>query len=129
VKLEAWLCNQPAKLQYTDLKTYILERFCLKPTERAQRILQLASIALGDQTISETWAEIQSLATLPQPVGGLPGKVSLKREILLQRLPHEIRHALPNATNMTMDDLVKEADQLLLACKATLHNIFSVNDV
>lgn len=127
-KLDAWLSKQPSKVLYQDLKEYILGRFTLSQNERAQRILKLAGVPLGDQTVSEAWDEILSLATLAQADDELPRKVSLKREILLQRIPDEIRCLIPDATELHIDDLVDKADKLISARNATL-NPHSVDEV
>ena len=128
-KLDSWIADKPAKLDYVELKNYILDRFTMKITERAQRILQLAGVPLGDQTASEAWDEISCLASVPQTSGELPKKVSLKREIFLQRLPDRIRRALPDAERMDMQVLVREADKLIMADKATTTGGVSVDAV
>lgn len=118
-RLDTWLDQQDIKLDYKDLKQYVVKRFSPSASERAQRILQMADQPLGDTTVQEAYDEIEALARLPTEEGKDPQRVSLEREILLQRLPRQIRQALPDAHSMEKDDLVDKADKLLQSFKAT----------
>lgn len=117
--IQAWLAEQPDHLQYEDLKDYILKRFSLPASERAQRVLALAKQPLGDSTARERWEEMQSLLILPPNKDGNKVTVSLEREVFLQSLPDAVRQALPDAHAMPLDDLINQADKLLTAHKAT----------
>jgi hypothetical protein len=118
--IQAWLTEQPEQLEYEDLKAYILKRFSLSETDRAQRVLSLAQQPLGDSTARDRWEEIQSLLILPAGKNGPPKTVSLEREIFLQSLPDAVRQSLPDAHTMETRDLIAQADKLLDAHKATL---------
>lgn len=111
-RITGWLSRQDANLDYNTLKEYIIKRFSLPPAERAQHLLNMASIPIGDLTATECWDEIETLATRPD-------KVSLEREILLQRLPDAVRRALPDAHELPISELLTKADQLLSTHRTT----------
>lgn len=111
-KISGWLSRQEDNLKYADLKTFIMERFSVSMSERAQQLLALAHQPIGDQTATECWDEIQQLMKNPTTI-------SLEREILLQRLPDSVRRAIPDAHELSEDDLLKQADSLLSTDKAT----------
>ena len=121
--IQAWLADQPDEIDYEDLKTYIMGRFSIPASERAQKALQLAKEPLGDTRAQERWDEIQALVNKPT-------KVSLEKEIFLQALPSAVRQALPKAHEMATEALIKEADQLLEAHRATTRNpsVYSATD-
>ena len=122
-RIAHWLNDQPDVLSYEKLKTYLLKEFTLKPAARAQKVLAMASQPLGDLSASQAWFEMQALLTLPlngDDVDAKPKKVDLEREILLQRLPDEIRAGIPGAEGMTMPELLDYADALLAARRATV---------
>ena len=122
-QIQAWLADQPDEIKYEDLKTYIMGRFSLPASERAQKALQLAKEPLGDTRAQERWDEIQALVNKPT-------KVSLEKEIFLQALPSAVRQALPKAHEMSTEALIKEADQLLEAHRTTTNNpsVYSATD-
>jgi hypothetical protein len=109
--------KQDTALEYGTLKAYIMKRFSHSPSERAQRFLSLAGQPLGDSTVEEAWSEIEAPAKLPTKDGEPPKRISLKREILLQRLPTDVRCQIPDADIMCMSELVNMADKLLQARK------------
>ena len=116
-----WLNDQPDELSYECLKSYLLQEFTLKASERAQRVLALASQPLGDMSVHRAWNEIQALLTMPaSETGSGPTKVDLEREILLQRLPSSIRAALPGAEDLSIADVIKRADALIDSQKAAM---------
>lgn len=116
-----WLDDQPDALEYETLKSYLLSRYSKSATDRAQLILRLASQPLGDQTADQAWNEIVSLSRLNEidPITKKLKEIDLRREIFLQRLPESVRTALPEAEDDPMEDLVKRADKLLIACRAS----------
>lgn len=118
---QAWLSEQPEELRYEDLKDYIMSRFSLPASERAQRALKLAEQPLGDSTARDRWEELQSLLILPATDDDKAPKVSLEREIFLQGLPDPVRQGLPNAHTLVIKELITQADRLLDAHKATKH--------
>jgi hypothetical protein len=115
--IDPWLEDQPKQLEYKALKTYMLTRFSLPPSERAQRVLQLADRPLGDDKPHERWEEIHSFLRLP-PKDGRVQRVSLEREIFLKCLPKEVRQGLPKAHEMDEEDLLAMTEDLLDAYKA-----------
>ena len=121
-----WLNEQPDQLSYGELKSYLLKEFSLKPAERAQRVLALATQPLGDVSAHRAWYEMQSLLTLPsnsEDPEAEPVKVDLERELWLQRLPESVRAALPCAESMPIDSLIDHADALIAAEKAATRSM------
>ena len=64
---------------------------------------------------------MQALATLPHldPTTQKPQRVDLLRELWLQRLPSSVRAALHEADDSPIEDLIKKADNLINAVKAS----------
>jgi len=119
-QVSAWLDDQPEKLDYDVLKEYLLQEYTLSHSTRAQRLLQFPSQPLGDRTAHQVWNEMQALARLPAVDQEKKNKkVDLMRELWLQTLPPNVRAALPDAENIDMRDLVKQADLLLDAANAS----------
>ena len=96
-RVAAWLDNQDTGVDYEELKTYLLQEFTLSVTARAQRLLSLPRIPLGDTTARAAWHEMQALATLPEidPATNKPRRVDLLRELWLQRLPQAVNNFVP----------------------------------
>ncbi|ROT85278.1 Transposon Ty3-I Gag-Pol polyprotein [Penaeus vannamei] len=90
-RVAAWLDNQDQNqdVEYENLKSYLLQEFTLSVSARAQKLLSLPHIPLGDTTAHAAWNEMQALATLPDldPTTNKPRRVDLMRELWLQRLP------------------------------------------
>ena len=120
-RIAAWLDNQDKDIVYEDLKTYLLQEFTLSVSARAQRLLNLPQTPLGDTTAHAAWNEMQALATLPglDPTTNKPRRVDLLRELWLQRLPSSVRAALYEADDSPMEDLIKKADNLINAARAS----------
>jgi len=117
--IQAWLAEQPDELRYEDLKEYVMTRFSLPASDRAQRVLGLAQLPLGDHTARDRWEEIQALLLLPPDKDKQVKTISLEREVFLQSLPTPVRQSLPEAHTMDVKDLIEKADRLLEAHKAT----------
>ena len=64
---------------------------------------------------------MQALATLTDldPTTKKPRRIDLLRELWLQRLPSSVRAALHEADDSPMEDLIKKADNLINAAKAS----------
>ena len=120
-EISSWLDDQPDEIEYDKLKARLLLDYTLSPSEKAQKILCLASQPLGEQTAKQAWNEILSLSRLNEvdAVTKAPKEIDLRREILLQRLPASVRAALPEADDVSIDQLVEKADKLLLSTKAS----------
>ena len=120
-RVSAWLDDQDDEINYEALKTHLLKEFTLSISARAQRLLNMPRQPLGDRTAHAAWDEMQALAKIP---GGdrttdKPRHVDLLRELWLQRLPPSVRALLHDAEYIPMDTLVKKADELLEAAKAS----------
>lgn len=132
-RVAAWLDiqDQDKDVEYDSLKNYLLQEFTLSVSARAQRLLSLPQIPLGDTTARTAWNEIQSLATLPNldPTTKKPRRVDLFRELWLQRLPPSVRAALHEADDSPMEELLKKADNLINASLASRKpdNIYSAS--
>ena len=111
-----WLDDQPETLSYDLLKQYLLTEYSSAATDRAQRILRLASQPIGDQTAKQSWNEIVSLSRLNEtdPSTGKLREIDLRREVFLQRLPETIRASLPQAYDVSMDELMKHRHKFKL---------------
>ncbi|KAK3887043.1 hypothetical protein Pcinc_008808 [Petrolisthes cinctipes] len=122
-RVAAWLDNQDQSkdMEYESLKSYLLQEFTLTVSARAQHLLGLPQLPLGDTTAHTAWNEMQALATLPDldPTTNKPRRVDLLRELWLQRLPPNVRSALHEADDSPMDDLIKKADNLINAARAS----------
>jgi hypothetical protein len=119
-RIAHWLNDQPDELSYENLKKFLLEEFTLKPAERAQKVLALASQPVGDMSARQAWYEMQALLTLPSSIPGSSKKVDLERELWLQRLPDNVRATLPGAEDTPMDALIEMADAFIVAGRATV---------
>ncbi|ROT71743.1 hypothetical protein C7M84_009929 [Penaeus vannamei] len=119
----AWLDNQDQNqdVEYENLKSYLLQEFTLSVSARAQKLLSLPHIPLGDTTAHAAWNEMQALATLPDldPTTNKPRRVDLMQELWLQRLPPSVRSALHEADDSPINDLIKKADNLINAARAS----------
>ncbi|ROT64514.1 Retrovirus-related Pol polyprotein from transposon opus [Penaeus vannamei] len=122
-RVAAWLDNQDQNqdVEYENLKSYLLQEFTLSVSARAQKLLSLPHIPLGDTTAHAAWNEMQALATLPDldPTTNKPRRVDLMRELWLQRLPPSVRSALHEADDSPINDLIKKADNLINAARAS----------
>lgn len=122
-RVAAWLDNQDQSrdIDYESLKSYLLQEFTLTVSALAQRLLSLPQLPLGDTTAHAAWNEMQALAMLPDldPETKKPRQVDLFRELWLQRLPPNVRSALHEADDSPMDDLIKKADNLINAARAS----------
>ncbi|XP_069999228.1 uncharacterized protein [Penaeus vannamei] len=67
------------------------------------------------------WNKMQALATLPDldPTTNKPRRVDLMRELWLQCLPPSVRSALHEADDSPINDLIKKADNLINAARAS----------
>ena len=108
-------------LNYDAVKSYLIKKFSPDVPDRAKRILELPRFGLGDLTAREKWEELQALMRLPayDPTTQKPKRVDLEREIWLQCLPEQIRKAIPHAEELEMDALIKQAEGLMAASRAS----------
>ena len=120
-QISSWLDEQADVMEYAVLKQYLLQEFTITPSARAQRLLSFPQQPLGDRTAHAVWHEMQALARLPytDPVTNQHQKVDLMRELWLQTLPSTVRAAIHDSDSLPMLDLVKRADDLLNATKAS----------
>ena len=122
-QISSWIDQQPDDLKYDDVKVFLLQEFTLSTAARAQKLLGYPQQSLGDRTAHAVWNEMKSLATLPaKDSNGQLKQVDLMREIWLQTLPTAIRAALHDYEDLDMDELVKKADSLLDAARASRNN-------
>ena len=120
-QVSAWLDDQTEDIKYNDLKAHLLEEFTLTPSARAQRLLQFPLQPLGDRTPQQAWNEMQALARLPNidQSTNEHERVDLMCELWLQTLPKSVRAALPEADTLKMPELLKQANNLVNAAKAS----------
>ncbi|XP_063868271.1 uncharacterized protein LOC135104670 [Scylla paramamosain] len=120
-RIAAWLDNQVKDVEYEDLKSYLLQEFTLSVSARAQHLLSMPQTPLGDTTAHTAWNEMQALATLPDldPKTNKPRRIDLLRELWLQRLPSSVRADLHEVDDCPMEDLIRKADNLINAARAS----------
>ncbi|MPC60642.1 hypothetical protein E2C01_054697 [Portunus trituberculatus] len=99
-------------IEYSDLKTFLLQRFTLSAASRVTQLLQLSKQPLGDQRSSEALLEMKALARLPTVVNGSERKLDLLRAIWLLLHLESIRAVLSGAERMDDDDLQQMAECL-----------------
>ena len=130
-KISTWLETSEGPIRYEALKGKLTEIYSLPVTERAQRVLDLINQPLGESTVMEAWDELKGLLLLPgYDEDGRRREISLSGEILLRRLPQNVRAGLTDTDSLEMDDLVKRAQSLHEAAKAsTQAAAHSVNQV
>lgn len=123
VQISHWLDDNCGEINYDVLKKYLLGEFTLTATERAQRLLRFPQKPLGDRTARAVWNEMQSLARLPEvdPATGEHKHVDLMRELWLQTLPSAVRAALHDSDSLSVTALIRKADNLLIAGRASEH--------
>ncbi|ROT60615.1 hypothetical protein C7M84_021859 [Penaeus vannamei] len=117
-RVAAWLDNQDQNqdVEYENLKSYLLQEFTLSVSARAQKLLSLPHIPLGDNSTCSM--ERDTLLDL-DPTTNKPRRVDLMRELWLQRLPPSVRSALHEADDSPISDLIKKADNLINAARAS----------
>ncbi|CAM1327433.1 Uncharacterised protein r2_g3646 [Pycnogonum litorale] len=123
-QISLWLEDFDGAIRYDDLKRYLLGKFTLTPSVRAQKLLSFPSQPLGDRSADTVWNEMQALARLPviDQTTNQHRRVDLMRELWLQVLPPAVRAALPDSDSLSMPDLVEAADKLIDAAKASHHS-------
>jgi hypothetical protein len=116
--VSAWLEQQQQEkdIVYESLKSQLLQRYCLKNSARAQKII---AMTLGDRTTVQLWNELQSLAKLPGSEDGKARQIDLIREIFLLSLPSSIRAVIFDVDELPVEHLVKKANDLITAAKAS----------
>lgn len=126
-RIAEWLESKgDTAVKYEDLKAFLLQRFTPSPAQRTAQLLQLAKQPLGDQKPSEALLEMKALARLPPAPNGQTRTVDLLRALWLLRLPEPIRAAIPNAEEISEDDLQLQADNLMDAHAASARHILAV---
>ena len=112
-KLIPWITLQGGRAPYPAFKQEIFKKCSLPEEKRAVRLLELASTPLGDLSPEAAWKEINDLFQLPEKDNrGAFKTVDLRRAIFLQRLPADIRSAITRPCEMSLEDLVKRAEDL-----------------
>ncbi|ROT85276.1 Transposon Ty3-G Gag-Pol polyprotein [Penaeus vannamei] len=112
-RVAAWLDNQDQNqdVEYENLKSYLLQEFTLSVSARAQKLLSLPHIPLGDTTAHAAWNEMQALATLPDldPTTNKPRRVGLDAGAVAAAPSPSVRSALHEADDSPINDLIKKA--------------------
>lgn len=115
-RLAPWLDDQPAELQYEQLKNHLLTEFSLSQSERARRVFAMPNLPLGDRSARDVWHDILTLCRLPiTDADGNFNEIDLKKEIWLQTLPDHVRSLLHETDTTPTADLLKKADALVEA--------------
>ncbi|XP_069995843.1 uncharacterized protein [Penaeus vannamei] len=115
-RIAPWSDSQPDDIDYDTLKQELLKEFSLSPSERAQQILNISNMPLGDRTPKQVWQETNTLCRLPtKDEQGKFHDVDLEKEIWLRSLPGNIREKLHNSDETAMDILLIRANALMEA--------------
>ena len=104
---------------YPDLKQKILSLFVPTPEERAEKLMSLTRLPIGDQRASAAFAEMEALTRIPT-VDNKSKTLDLLRVLWLMRLPDSVRAGITNFMDQTKEDITKLADSLQGAHRA--HN-------
>ncbi|XP_078793697.1 uncharacterized protein LOC144987873 [Oryzias latipes] len=105
------LRSPPPQEKYAALKEFLLRRYSLSASERAEKILSMSG--LGDSSAVDLMDSMLSL--LGSDEGGF-----LFPHIFLRQLPPPVRAALANSPRLAAGDyrgLAEEADRVLLATR------------
>ena len=126
-RIAAFLRKNPTDIDYDDLKSEILKKYSLTSSERVQKVLEIICQPLGDRTPSGAWDEISTLLKLPETdaFGDLK-EIDLQRELWLLHLPEPVRAGLYDSASLTIDELLKKADDLQISHRAAIRR--SKND-
>lgn len=98
------LQSPPAEDKYEHLKQQLLRTFGLTRRDRAARLLDMASLSLGDRKPSEILADMRSLAS--------GHACMLFEEVFLQQMPDDIRMQMAQQDFSDLDAVAERADAL-----------------
>ena len=112
VHIAPWLDTQPAEIKYEDLKATLLRTFCPTSAVRARRIIELPQQLGSDTTPTNAWHEISTLQQLPDvdAATGTHKQLDLAKEIWLMCLAPQVRSALHDTDNRSIQELLTEAE-------------------
>lgn len=101
-RISSWLQEQDDKISFDKLKYYILQKFTLTSTEKAQKFFDLMKEPSGDRSSREIWDEMQSLICLTNVdiATRKPLRLNMERHIWLLTFPRSMRSLLDDAENM-----------------------------
>lgn len=117
LRLNPWLKKQsdPSSIEYDDLKQEILRLYKQPESKRAQKIISLSQIGIGDLEPRLFMEKLQNLYWCEE---GNP--VDLLSELFLQALPSDVRSLLPDIdgkTHQELSDLAQTAWNSVMAAK------------
>ena len=98
------LQTPPAEDKYGHLKQQLLRTFALTRRDRSARLLNMASISIGDRKPSEILADMRSLAA--------GHTCMLFEEIFLRQMPEDIRLQMAQQDFTDLDVVAERADAL-----------------
>lgn len=107
-----WLTEQgDDAILYPALKEQILLLFIATPEERAEKLMSLTRLPLGDQRPSTAFLEMKALTKIPT-THNCSSKLDLLRVLWLMRLPDNIRAGITDFMDLTEQQIIKLADSL-----------------
>ena len=107
-----WLTEQGNDdILYPALKKQLLTLFVATPEERAEKLMRLTRLPLGDQRPSAAFMDMKALTRMPTTDNG-SSKLDLLRVLWLMRLPDNIRAGITNFMDLTEQQIIKLADSL-----------------
>lgn len=114
-----WLTEQGGNaILYPALKEQILILFVATPEERAEKLMSLTRLPLGDQRPSAAFLDMKALTKLPT-TDDSSRRLDLLRVLWLMRLPDNIRAGITNFMDLTEQQIIKLADSLQGATRST----------
>ncbi|KAK8397537.1 hypothetical protein O3P69_004355 [Scylla paramamosain] len=99
-------------IEYSDLKTFLLQCFTPSAASPVTQLLQLSKQPLCDQRPSKALFEMKALARLSPAADGSKRKLDLLQALWLLHLSESICAVIPNAEEMDEDELQQMADRL-----------------
>jgi hypothetical protein len=122
--LTPWLLDQGGNPTYEELKQELLLTFDQGQADRAQKILQFASIGMGDLNPRQLANEIERLRSLPDG-----SQIDICIEIFLQALPAGVRKLLGDIDSLSLKEVSERAFKAWKQFKADRQFSQSVSSV
>ena len=109
-RLSNWLQQRGDTVEYEDLKQELLKKFTSSPEERANTLLDMVNLPLGDERPSEALDEMLQLAEMPSTT---MQKLNVTIVLWLTRLPDVVRQGITKFAEKSPEDLGDLANSLM----------------
>ena len=115
-RLSSWLQQRGDAVEYEDLKQELLKKFTSTPEERANQLLDMISLPLGDERPSDALEEMLRLAETPSTT---MQKLNVTVVLWLTRLPDVVRQGITKFAEKSPDELGDLANSLMATYRRT----------